>query len=126
MISDTLHRIIEHFPDHARSIPFLVAATRFSDDDGPSFRIDTKTLITAVVVALVTGVAGAAWATYSTTKELGIQFSYLSKQIEATAQKVERHNEIAVEERAKFLERLAKMETMMGVSGQEGRRKNGN
>ena len=120
MISETFHRLLEHFPDHAHSIPFVVAATRYTDDD-PVFRIDTKTLITAVVVALVTGVAGAAWATYSTTKELGIQFSYLSKQIEATAQKVEKHNEIAVEERAKFLERMAKMEAMMGISGEKKR-----
>lgn len=122
MVSETLQRLMEHFPDHARAIPFFVAATRY-DDDSPSIRVDVKTLITALIVALVTGIAGAAWATYSTTKELGIQFAYLSRQIEATSKKVEEHNAAAIADRQAIFERIIRIEAMNGMSGTENRKR---
>ncbi len=122
MISETFRRLLEHFPDHAHAIPFVVAATRF-DDDEPSFRLDTKTLFTALIIALVTGAATAAWATYSTTKELSIQFSYVAKQIAETQVEVARSNAAVVANQLAVAELKAKVETMHSMSGMQGNQK---
>lgn len=116
MVSEAFRRLLEHFPEHAHALPFVVAATRF-DDEGPSFRLDTKTLLTALIIAVITGVATAAWATYSTAKELTVQFSYLSRQIAETQAKVDQHSSSATANQLALAERMARVETQIGMQG---------
>lgn len=116
MISETFHRLLEHFPDHAHALPFVVASTRLHDDDSPSFRVDTKTLFTALLIAIVTGAAAAAWATYSTAKELAVQFSYLSRQIAETQAKVDQHSASGIANQLALAERMTRVETMVSMN----------
>jgi hypothetical protein len=107
---------LEHFPDTRTRFLSWLRLTRF-DDEGPSFRLDTKTLLTALIIAVITGVATAAWATYSTAKELTVQFSYLSRQIAETQAKVDQHSSSAIANQLALSERMARVETMIGMQG---------